>query len=180
MKQYKEKIEMIEDDKEVKAMDEELARVQKARDAATVFSEMPMPVRCVLAVGTTLNILSCYGLVFRPTYLFQAFTITDCLQDLGTGDYDVLIPGTTFSGLVALASLLISIACYMGFSRWASRQAWQERNDAAPQPRSTAGMHSKRHNGGSTTTAPSFKPVQSAASVPAASALAATAMDLAA
>ena len=57
----------------------------------------------------------------QPSRLFKPFSLTDCLDQLSESPYDSVIPGTSFSGLVALAGLVFSLACFYCFSSWAAR-----------------------------------------------------------
>uniref|UniRef100_A0A7S2E4A6 Uncharacterized protein n=1 Tax=Haptolina brevifila TaxID=156173 RepID=A0A7S2E4A6_9EUKA len=166
MVQYKEQIDAIPDDLEVKEMDEKSARKAAATDQVTSFFGMPLKMRCLLAGGTTILLLSCYCQVLRPKLLFQPFTLTDCIETLGQEDhYNVIIPGTSIYGILALLALLVSIVCYVIFGRWASRMADEllAGGSEAPYPlkQQTVASSSSSSSSSSTTEA---SPVKDAAS----------------
>jgi len=113
----------IPDDLEVKALDEASAKSSAARRQATKFETLPMWARAVHVGATLLLLGSSYVLLFKPSLLFQAFALTDCMADLGANAPYNFVPavGASVGGVVALLCLLVAILLKIVFNTWASR-----------------------------------------------------------
>jgi len=125
-------------DEEVAKLDAEAAKFAEVLAEVGDFNRAPKKVKYVFGSGVFCAIVSTYALMLGGSYLFQAFNITDCLDDLGRPegvgrDEDrppwpespfIIWPlGMKGPGLLMILFMCYAHFCLKYFNRWARKQA---------------------------------------------------------
>jgi len=103
------------------------------------FRLAPPFVRYLFVSGMALSVLSAYALVLAGSTLFQAFSITDCIETLGRAppgaawyeNFVIPMLGIKVLGFVMILFILYGLFALKYFQRWQTRQAERRIADGA-------------------------------------------------
>jgi len=103
------------------------------------FRLAPPFVRYLFVSGMALSVLSAYALVLTGSTLFQAFSITDCIETLGRAppgaawyeNFVIPMLGIKVLGFVMILFILYGLFALKYFQRWQTRQAERRIADGA-------------------------------------------------
>ena len=135
-------------DQEVAELDAKNAQFEKVVAEVGDFKLAPPFVRYLFVSGMALSVLSMYALVLAGSTLFQAFKITDCIEDLGRvptrvvngieepdaewyENFVIPVLGIKVLGFVMILFILYGLFTLKYFQRWQTRQAERRIADGA-------------------------------------------------
>ena len=113
------------DDAEVAKLDAEAAQFAAVVAKVGAFHQAPPRVRAVFGSGVAAALLATWVLMLRAGMLFQEFSITSCLDDLGNPPEDYAIPalGIKRFGLACLLLMIYGYGCLKYYQCWVTAAA---------------------------------------------------------